>query len=133
MKIKLVKKVFVNVLLIVSLMLFILNAFSNSVDAAASGFDWLGELNNKNNAVGDENVVGKTRSVMGTIVVITRVACVGIAFIMLLVLGIKYVSSAPSDRATVMKHAVVYVVGAVVMFASSGILAVIEGFANGLK
>ena len=38
--------------------------------------------------------------------------------------------SAPGDRAEIKKHAVVYIVGAVVLFASSGILGIIKDFAD---
>ena len=67
---------------------------------------------------------------MGTAIVIVRTVAVGVAFIMLLVLAIKYMTSAPSDRATIVKHAYVYIVGAVILFASSGILGIIAKFAS---
>ena len=49
---------------------------------------------------------------------------------MLIVLAIKYISAAPSDKAEIKKHAVVYVVGAIVLFAASGILQIIKNFAG---
>ena len=75
-------------------------------------------------------VVGKTQNIAGTILGIVQVVGVAVAIIMLIMLAIKYMSSAPNDRAEIKKHAVVYVVGAVVLFASAGILEIIKGFAE---
>ena len=55
------------------------------------------------------------------------------AIIMLIVLAIKYISAAPGDKADIKKHAVVYVVGAIVLFAASGILGIIKNFASNVK
>ena len=56
----------------------------------------------------------------------------GVAITMLLVLAMKYMSAAPSEKADIKKHAVVYVVGAVVMFAASGLLTIIGNFASSI-
>ena len=66
---------------------------------------------------------------LGQALVVVQVVGVGVAVIMLIVLAIKYISAAPSDKAEIKKHAVVYVVGAVVLFAASGILGLIRKFA----
>ena len=42
-------------------------------------------------------------------------------------------SNAPSDKAEIKKHAVVYIVGAVVLFAASGLLGIIRTFAGNIK
>lgn len=67
---------------------------------------------------------------MGAALTIVQVVGVGVAVIMLIILAIKYISAAPSDKAEIKKHAVVYVVGAVVLFASAGILTIIQNFAT---
>lgn len=69
-------------------------------------------------------------SILNTILGITQVIGVAIAVIMLIVLAIKYISAAPGDKAEIKKHAVVYIVGAVVLFAASGILGIIRKFAE---
>ena len=68
---------------------------------------------------------------LGAALVVVQVVGVGVAVIMLVVLAIKYISAAPSDKAEIKKHAVVYVVGAIVLFAASGILGLIRRFAEG--
>ena len=73
------------------------------------------------------------QNVIGALITIVRVIGTGVAIIMLVVLAIKYISAAPSDKAEIKKHAVVYVVGAVVLFAASGILGIIQQFAGNIK
>ncbi len=70
------------------------------------------------------------KDISGTILGVVQVIGVAVAVIMLIVLAIKYISAAPNDKAEIKKHAVVYVVGAVVLFAASGILGIIKDFAN---
>ncbi len=70
------------------------------------------------------------KDISGTILGVVQVIGVAVAVIMLIVLAIKYISAAPNDKAEIKKHAVVYVVGAVVLFAASGILGIIRDFAN---
>ena len=43
-------------------------------------------------------------------------------------LGIKYVYSAPNERADVKKYAIIYVVGAVLFFGAIGIVELLKGF-----
>lgn len=71
--------------------------------------------------------------IIGAILTVTQVIGVGVAVIMLIVLAIKYISAAPSDKAEIKKHMVVYVVGAVVLFAASGILEIIKRFAVNIQ
>lgn len=72
----------------------------------------------------------KATNVLTTMVVVVKVVAVAIAIIMLLAVAMKYMTAAPGEKAEIKKHAVVYVVGAVVLFAATGILSLIEGFAK---
>lgn len=71
-----------------------------------------------------------TQNVAGIILGVVQVIAVAVAVIMLIVLAIKYISSAPNDKAEIKKNAVVYVVGAVLLFGAAGILGLIQGFAK---
>ena len=64
---------------------------------------------------------------------IIQVIAVAVAVIMLTVLGIKYVSAAPEGKADTNKSAVVYVVGAVLLCGTAGILQLIKSFANSVS
>ncbi len=80
----------------------------------------------------DSALIEPTRNIAGQILAVVQVIGVAVAIIMLIVLAIKYMSSAPNDRAEIKKHAVVYIVGAIVLFAASGILGIIRGFAESI-
>ena len=76
------------------------------------------------------NTATAVKNISGTILGVVQVIGVAVAVIMLIVLAIKYISAAPNDKAEIKKHAIVYVVGAVVLFAASGILGIVRGFAD---
>lgn len=79
------------------------------------------------------DVINSVSNISGAVITISKTICVGVAIIMIIVLAMKYLMSAPSDRADIKKHAVVYIVGAVIMFACSGILSIIQAFATNIK
>ena len=70
--------------------------------------------------------------VIGAIINIVQIVGTGVAIIMLVVLAIKYISAAPGDKADIKKHAVVYIVGAVVLFAATGILQIVKNFSQNI-
>ena len=74
------------------------------------------------------NATTSIRDASGGILNIVRVACVGIALIMLTVLGAKYMLAAPNDRAEIKGSAIRYVLGAMLMFGASGLLTIIDSF-----
>ncbi len=96
-------------------------------------YNWISKINTQAGATDSSNVSSSVNNIAQAIITIVRVVCVGVAITMLVVLAIKYMVSAPGDRATIKKHAVVYIVGAVIMFASSGILGIIQSFASNVK
>lgn len=100
---------------------------------SVNGYDYMKNINEMAGAAGDDAVTSPFQKIGGAIITVARVACTGIAVIMLIVLAIKYMSSAPSDRASIKKSAVQYVVGAMIMFAAAGILTIIQKFATTIK
>lgn len=118
---------------LIVLMIFLL-AITFIKAGTSQAYDWSGKIDDMAGAdVDEDGVVKSTKQISGAILTVIRVICVGVAIIMLVVLAIKYMSSAPGDRATIKKHAVVYVVGAIIMFASSGILGIIQNFAGSIS
>lgn len=77
--------------------------------------------------------VTSTQNIAGAVISVAKVICAGVAIVMLTVIAMKYMLAAPSEKADIKKHAVVYVVGAVVMFAATGILTIIQNFASVLE
>lgn len=79
------------------------------------------------------NTANKINPIIATIITAIRVAGMGVAITMLLVIAMKYMTSAPGDRAEIKKSATVYVVGAIVLFGVTQILGIINKFALGIK
>lgn len=78
----------------------------------------------------DTGTAGTMQDIAGNILSIVQVVGVAVAVIMLIVLAIKYISAAPNDKADIKSHAVVYVIGAVCLFAATGIIQLIKTMAG---
>lgn len=115
MKSKLVLKI----LFVILVVLFIVGMFNNY--AYADNFDLKGF-----GTPADNSIKSPFLSVMGAMVAVMRIVCTGIAIIMLMVIGMKYLAASPGERADLKKSAIQYVVGAVVLFGSAGILTLIN-------
>ena len=81
-------------------------------------------------ATDDGGLADTTQTVVGTIIDIIQIVGAGIAIIMTTYVAIKYMSAAPSEKADFKKSATGLIVGAVVLFAASGILTIIANFAE---
>ena len=121
---------------IVGVLLAVMLVFAMSTSVFAkidldTGFNTAETLISEAEGVDDgaaTSVARMTNSIMG----IVQVVGMGVAVIMLIVLAIKYISAAPSDKAEIKKHAVVYIVGAIVLFAATGILEIVKKFATNI-
>lgn len=126
MKKNIIKFVFV-FLLIVMTMSFLANTVSEaSFDSV--NVDYIVE--------GAQDTSGAGSSILNiiqSILVVVQVAATGIAVIMLIVLAIKYMGSAPSEKASIKNSAIQYIVGAVVLFSTAGILGIIRKFSGNIK
>lgn len=73
-------------------------------------------------------------NIMGTGIVVVRTVGTGISIAMLSYVGIKYMLASPSEKADFKRSAIIYVVGAVLVFVGSNLLVIISKFAkaNGL-
>ena len=81
---------------------------------------------------GDSTAANSVAKMANSVIGVVQVVGMAVAVIMLIVLAIKYISAAPSDKAEIKKHAVVYVVGAVVLFAATGILEIVKNFSKNI-
>lgn len=125
------KKIIV-VLCVFSIITSIFSVMSNVVFAEAAGSNF-----NLNAFDGDVASAGGVKNLVNdtaiTAISIARVVCVAIAIVILLVIAMKYMMSAPGDRADIKKHAVHYVIGAFILFGVTGILGIINNFALQIK
>ena len=124
------KKIY-KIILITILMLLLV--FSSCIEVNAGGATGTSALDKaKSFAAGttDETLSKPVGNVAAAVVNAIRVAASAIAAIMIFAVAIKYMSAAPGDRADIKKHAIVYVVGATVLFRSSKILELISTLAT---
>ena len=72
----------------------------------------------------------KVNEAANIILGIVQVVAVAVAVIMLIVLAVKYISASPEGKADIKKSATMYIVGAILLFASTGILEILKQFAT---
>ena len=121
MKSKLIKILSLIILSIILILEFcqVVNAWTPNYSAVTS-----------QTATNTENAV---YSIMGSVIRIIRVVGTGIAIIMLIVIGIKYMVASPEGRAEYKKTMPPYVIGAIILFAASNLVSIIQAFANGIS
>ena len=100
--------------------------YAVGVDDSLDVTQFNGKSDNSGASSSDQNIIG-------ALITIIQVVGSGVAIIMLIVLAIKYISAAPGDKAEIKKHAVVYVVGAIILFAATGILGIVKNFATNIE
>ena len=69
------------------------------------------------------------QSIVGALIFIIQIIAFAAAVIMLMFLGIKYITASPDGKAEIKKSSVQYVVGAIILFAATGILQIVRNFA----
>jgi trbC/VIRB2 family len=87
-------------------------------------------------AEGAAEVLGKLKGNTGAatavtttannIIGIVQVICYAAAVIMLVMLGVKFITASPEGKAEIKKSAIIYVIGAVIVFAAGTLLSVIS-------
>ena len=117
MKMKKVMKIVVALLVAVMLV----TAFTQV--ASAVNLEQFDERDNS----GASNVVS---NIIGSIIYIARIIGAGVAIIMLIVLAIQYIAASPEGKAEIKKNSTIYIVGAIILFAASAILGIIQRFAE---
>ena len=76
---------------------------------------------------------GKVKEQANNIIRVVQVIATAGAVIILTWLGVKYMLAAPSERADIKKSAIIYIVGAVLLFGTTQILGIIQTFAGDLS
>lgn len=93
----------------------------------AAGYDVSGKFK------GTENPTGSTqlKKVLGTVLNVVRLIGTGVAIIILIIVGAKFMMAAPNERANIKQYCINYVIGAFILIGASGILGIIKTFAQG--
>ena len=85
------------------------------------------------NVVVTSGATDSANKIIGTVISAARIIGVCFAVVMLLTIAMKYMTAAAGDKADIKKSAVAYVVGAIVLFAVTGILTIIEKFSGAIS
>ena len=125
MKLNKIMKVIVAILLISLVTVFVSQAVmaKNEYDPTKE------ELSSFTNVKDNSGLSLAAKNIIGMIINVAQIIGTGVAIIMLIVLAIKYISASPEGKAEIKKNATIYIVGAVILFAASGILGIIRRFA----
>ena len=76
------------------------------------------------------NATNTVAVLIGKVINFAQVLGMGIAIIMLIVLAIRWIGSAPSGKAQIAKSSRYYIAGAIFIFAAIAILQIIKSFAT---
>lgn len=78
------------------------------------------------------NVPGgdKIKSISGTILGVIQIIAVAVAVIMLVILAMKYMTAAPSEKGDIKKSLIIYAVGALILFSGAGLLSIIQAMGD---
>lgn len=107
------------------LMAVLIACFATNVFATGGAFLNASDFEAKK---ANAKVRGMVNNTAAVVVTSLRIAGVTIALVMLLAIAMKYMVSSAGDRADIKKHAVAYVVGAVILFGATNIIAAIIDF-----
>ena len=72
-------------------------------------------------------------NVAGIVIYIIQIIAFAAAVIMLIFVGIKFLTASPEGKAEIKKTAVIYIVGAVLLFAATGILQIVKNLADNVN
>ena len=74
------------------------------------------------------DAAANVQNIAGKVLNIVQIVGVAVATIMLTILGIRYVSLSPNEKAEYKKGLTIYVIGAVLLFGASMLIGVIRNF-----
>ena len=78
----------------------------------------------------DISATSSITGIIGKIIGIVQVICYAAAIIMLIILGVQFITASPEGKATIKKSAIQYVIGAIIVFAAGTLLGIIANMSN---
>lgn len=110
------------IILLTMIAIFLCSAFYTSMATVLDNFK--GDISKASEGA------GKIREIMAIVLEIVRTVGAGLAVLIIIVIGCKYIIASAGERADIKKNAVPYVIGVVVLFASSAIAGILKDFAT---
>ena len=80
----------------------------------------------KGNTTAANQITGIIKNVIG----IVQVICYAAAIIMLIILGVQFITASPEGKAQIKKSAIQYVIGAIIVFAAGTLLGIIANMSS---
>ena len=77
--------------------------------------------------------VTEVSTITNWVIYIIQIIAFAAAVIMLIFVGIKFLTASPEGKAEIKKTAVIYVVGAVLLFAATGILQIVRNLTDNIS
>ena len=71
---------------------------------------------------GNNGATGKLQGPVQKIIGIVQLICYAAAVILIVILGVKFMTASPDGKAEIKKSAIIYVVGAILVFAAGALL-----------
>ena len=115
---------FVKMLKILIVSIFIFAIMSNIAVMAYN----VKETFNGNTSALPGSTTTAVQTVLGTVLDIARYVGVGVALIILMYIGVKFMVASPSERANIKQYSINYVIGATILIGASGFLTIIKTF-----
>ena len=115
------KRQIVRILIIAVCVLFCIS----NIALALTGSELTQKFNGEN-GVDVSQGEGLVRDVVDIVLSVVRIVAIGIAVIMITLLGIKYIAAAPSEKANIKNQLITFTVGAVVVIGTTSILTMIK-------
>ena len=72
-------------------------------------------------------------NIAGMVIYVIQIIAFAAAVIMLIFVGIKFLTASPEGKAEIKKSAVIYVIGAILLFAATGILQIVRNLAENVN
>lgn len=112
----------INIILVISIILVNLCLLSGQVIASKDPYTDITPVD-----IADAEKLGTS---MNKVIGIIQVVGMTAAVIVLIIIGMKYVMASAQDRASIKQHLFIYIVGAVLLFAVTGVLEIVKTFSN---
>lgn len=117
------KRKITKIILIAFIAVLIITAGSS---VFASNSQLVKGFNGTTNPTGASAITKIISAVLGVV----RTVGAAVAIIMLMTIAAKYIMASAGDRADIKKYAVNYVIGALILFGTTGILGIVQNFVN---
>jgi len=121
-------KKIIKILSIVLMTIFVCNIFC-TVHAAGGAYKSAAAFD----GTAPNSVLSVAKTFAENVIVILRIVGIALAMGILLIIAMKYMSAAPSEKADLKKYAINYVIAAVIIFGASNIIAVIYELSTAVK